>query len=79
MRVGKNSTSAAAIGPYTAVTYSTRMVRIRLISSLVPRELVLQREQRPDVDYAELTDDELFELLQKQRRRKFVDRALETV
>ena len=52
---------------------------LRLVSSLVPRELVMQREQRPDVDYAELTDDELYELMQKQRRRKFVDRALDSV
>lgn len=48
---------------------------LKIVSNLVPRDLVLQRER--ELDYADLSDDELTELIQLQRRRRFVKIALE--
>jgi len=52
---------------------------LRLITSLVPRELILQREVRPVPDYANLTDEEFIEILVEQRRRRQVEDALKSV
>jgi hypothetical protein len=52
---------------------------LKIVGSLVPRELVLQREESPAVDYAELSHDELVELLEAVRKRKFVENALKTI
>src|SRR3954469_1147768 len=48
---------------------------LKIVSNLVPRDLVLQREREPD--YANISDDELTELVQLQRRRRFIKVALE--
>jgi hypothetical protein len=34
---------------------------LRIVGSLVPRELIAKREQSPDVDYAELTNEQVVE------------------
>jgi Family of unknown function (DUF5681) len=52
---------------------------LRLVASLVPRELILQREEAPAVDYAELSEAEVIRLLQEQQRRKFIENALDAV
>lgn len=52
---------------------------LRLVASLVPRELILQREEAPAVDYAELSEAEVVRLLQEQQRRKFIENALDAV
>jgi hypothetical protein len=52
---------------------------LKIVGSLVPRELVLQREEGPAVDYAELSHDELVDLLEAVRKRKFVENALKTI
>lgn len=52
---------------------------LRLVASLVPRELILQREDAPAVDYAELSEAEVVRLLQEQQRRKFIENALDAV
>jgi hypothetical protein len=52
---------------------------LRIVTSLVPRELILQREVRPVMDYAELTDDEFIEILVDQRRRRQVEEAMKSV
>lgn len=52
---------------------------LKIVGSLVPRELVLQREESPAVDYAELSHDELVDLLEAVRKRKFVENALKTI
>ena len=52
---------------------------LRIVGSLVPRELIAKREQAPDVDYSKLTDEEAGELLEAERRRRFIERALEIV
>jgi Family of unknown function (DUF5681) len=52
---------------------------LRLVASLVPRELILQREEAPAVDYAELSEAEVVRLLQEHQRRKFIENALDAV
>jgi Family of unknown function (DUF5681) len=52
---------------------------LRLVASLVPREMILQREEAPAVDYAELSDAEVVRLLEEQQRRKFIENALNSV
>ena len=52
---------------------------LRLVASLVPRELILQREEQAVPDYAELTDAEVVELLEDQRRRRLVASALKAI
>ena len=51
----------------------------RLISSLAPRELILQAEQENVVDYAKLSDAEVFDLIGEERRRKLITSALRSV
>lgn len=52
---------------------------LRLIASLVPREMILQREEAPAIDYAELNDSEIVTLLEEEQRRKFIENALNSV
>ena len=52
---------------------------LRLIAALVPRELILKREESPTVDYAELTDEEIVDMLEKHKRRTFVQNAFKFV
>ena len=52
---------------------------LKIVSGLIPRELVFEREQGPAIDYAELTHDELVELLEAVRKRTFVQNALKTI
>lgn len=52
---------------------------LKIVGGLIPRELVLQREESPAVDYAELSHDELVDLLEAVRKRKFVENALKTI
>jgi hypothetical protein len=50
---------------------------LRIVGSLIPRELIAQREQDPDYDYSELTDDEIVELIEAEKRRSGVQRVLQ--
>jgi Family of unknown function (DUF5681) len=50
---------------------------LKMVRSLVPAELVAQHEQAPDVDYAQLTDAEIVELIEVQKRRNDVVRILQ--
>lgn len=52
---------------------------LRIVGSLVPRELVAQREQAPDFDYSQLTDEEIVELIEAERRRNLVQRVLKSL
>lgn len=52
---------------------------LRLVSSLVPRELILKQEEAPVVDYAELADADVVRLLEEQQRRKFIEGALKSI
>ncbi len=50
---------------------------LKLVRSLVPPDLIASHEQAPDTDYAELTDAEIVELIETQKRRCFVQRVLQ--
>ncbi len=52
---------------------------LRIVSSLVPRELIAKREQAPDSDYAELTEEEVIEVIEAERRRTLVQRVLKAL
>jgi hypothetical protein len=50
---------------------------LKLVRSLVPRELIATHEQAPDIDYAQLSDEDIVELIEAQRRRNMVQRVLQ--
>ena len=50
----------------------------KLIAWLVPRELILKREQAPDTDLAELTDEEAVMLIEAERRRRMIPESHRT-
>lgn len=50
---------------------------LRIIAAIVPRELVLQREQQPSTDYADLSYDEAAALINAERKRKLIRGAIE--
>lgn len=50
---------------------------LRLVVALLPRELVLQREQQPEIDYAELSYEEIGKLADDERKRRMVTRVIE--
>src|SRR5580700_2301367 len=52
---------------------------LKLVGSLVPRELIMQREGSPAINSAEITDEELVEVIERRRRQKFVDEILKSV
>ena len=52
---------------------------LRIVGSLVPRELILDREQAPAIDSAVITDEELTEVINRRRRQLFVDEVLKSV
>jgi len=52
---------------------------LRIVGSLIPRELITQREQAPDFDYSELTSEQVVELVEAEQRRSFVQQALQSV
>lgn len=52
---------------------------LRLVSSLVPRELILKQEEAPTIDYAELSQDDVVRLLEEQHRRRMVENALNAI
>jgi hypothetical protein len=49
---------------------------LRLVSALVPREMILRREKEPNIDYADLTIGEVEELRITEGRRRTVTRVL---
>lgn len=50
---------------------------LKIVSALVPRELISQRERDPD--FADLSDDEVNGLLRAEGRRRLIEIGLETV
>jgi hypothetical protein len=46
---------------------------LRIVGSLVPRELIAKREEAPDFDYAQLTDEQAGEIIAAERRRRFIE------
>jgi hypothetical protein len=49
---------------------------LKMIAWLIPREMILQRERAPDVDPADLTDEEVAELIGIEQRRQMILGAL---
>ena len=49
---------------------------LKLIAWLIPRELILKREEASDVDLAELTEEEVLALIEAERRRQIIRRAI---
>lgn len=52
---------------------------IKFIAVLVPKSLIREYEAEPDVDYADMTQEEVVRLLENVQRRRFVEKAIETV
>jgi len=52
---------------------------LKIIGSLVPRELIMQREQSPAINYAEITHEELVEFVDQLRRQKSIENALKSL
>ena len=52
-------------------------IYLKIIGSLLPRKLVLERELGPDVDYAELSVEEVGEMVQTEQRSRHVQTVLE--
>jgi catalase (peroxidase I) len=49
---------------------------LKIVSSIVPRELIMQREESPAVDYAELSHEEVIEVIDRRRKQKAVEKLL---
>ena len=52
---------------------------LKIVSSLVPRELILEREQAPNVDLADITLEEFHAMMVEEHRRKFIRDSLSRV
>jgi hypothetical protein len=52
---------------------------LRIVGSLVPRELILQRELSPPINLAEISDDELIKYIDWRRRQKNVEDVVRTI
>ncbi|MFE3837832.1 hypothetical protein [Pseudogemmobacter sonorensis] len=52
---------------------------LRMVTALVPRELILQRESQPVPDYAELTDEEALAMLEAEYRRRRLEASMKSV
>lgn len=51
----------------------------KIISSFIPKELIMQLEKAPTIDYSEISDEELVELLKSAKRRRDVEGAIRVV
>ena len=51
---------------------------LALIVKLIPREILIARENAPAIDYADLTDEEVAELLIRESQRQKIESYLET-
>jgi len=58
------------------VRHGDPVAYLKLVVSIIPREMVLQHEQEPNVDFDNLTLAELMELIEQARRRSVRRRAL---
>jgi hypothetical protein len=52
---------------------------LKIVGSLVPRELIMQREESPAINYAEITHEELVEFVDQLRRQKSIENALKSL
>ena len=52
---------------------------LKIVGSLVPRELIMQREESAAINSAEITDEELVEVIDRRKRQKFVEGVLKSI
>jgi hypothetical protein len=52
---------------------------LKIVGSLVPRELIMQREESPAINYAEITHEELVEFVDQLRRQKSIENTLRSL
>jgi hypothetical protein len=52
---------------------------LKILGSLIPRELILQREEGPAINHAEITDEELVEFIEGRRRQKSIEGIIDSV
>lgn len=51
----------------------------KLMVAILPKSVIEQYEAAPSVDYADLSQEEIIELVEDSKRRQFVEKALITV
>jgi hypothetical protein len=52
---------------------------LKIVGSLIPRELILRREEAPAINLTEVTHEELVEFVDQQRRQKNIENALKSL
>ena len=52
---------------------------LKMIAVLIPKSLIHQIEVAPDVDYANMTDSEVMQLLDELKRKRMIEAAIEVV
>ena len=52
---------------------------LRIIISILPKSLIKEWEESPNVDYDEITEEQFMQLLNDLQRRKLMQKAVETV
>ena len=61
------------------VRVSDPVAYLKIVGSLVPRELIMQREEGPAVNSAEITHDELVEYVEERRRQQSIESVLKSI
>lgn len=52
---------------------------LRLIGSIVPKELILQREQSPPINWDDITQEELLEFIERVRKQKAMEGIVQSI
>jgi hypothetical protein len=52
---------------------------LKMIGSLIPRELILQREEAPAINLTEATHEELVEYIDERRRQQLIEKTLSSI
>jgi hypothetical protein len=52
---------------------------LKIVGSLIPRELILQREEAPAINLTEATHEELVEYVDERRRQQSIENVLKNV
>jgi hypothetical protein len=71
----------AEYGPATIAILRTRdpATYLKMVGSLVPRELILKREQAPAIDTSNINDGDLAEYVEARRRQLFIDGLVNSI
>lgn len=52
---------------------------LKIVGSLIPRELILQREEAPAINLTEVTHEELVEYIDERRRQQSIEGILKNI